>query len=649
MNNEKKSSKRKILNILLLLLGVSTGYFIYNILLLDGIENILRYLFIALLSLVFIIYVLASLTIKIRTKLKKFFYYFFLVALIIGQTSIGYYINKFYGTLDNMSKNTVLYSTSLVTLKTNEITEIKDVTKVEIGMINNTSSIDGYTISKEIISDNNLTTTNKITEYEDYFSMLNDLYAEKIDAIFLPKDYVAMFESTEDFAQIGLETKVIISKDKEVKKKATVTNKKLTEPFTVLVMGIDSIASDIKNANSNGDSLMLISFNPNTLNATILSIPRDTYVPISCFPNNKKNKITHAGWHGEKCMEETIENFTGVDIDYYVKVDFKGVVDLVEILGGITVDVPMNFCEQDSARSFKNQQCLKKGLQVLNGEEALALARHRHTLLTGDFQRGLNQQLVVEGILGQLKTVKDVNQFYNILTTIEKHMDTNLTTSQILSLYNVGKDIITSGASKSNSVIAMQQLYLQEASMLIYDASFGKPLSSAVYYPKSLAAVVKAMKVNLGLEKATLIKEFSFSINETYEKNIIGKDLLGALNISLVPDFTGDSKSIVESWAAARNVTVVIKEIDKDNSYTQGDVVSQSVPAKTDVTTINSITITIANIVEKEEEEPAETMAYYCTLQEAIEISKAKYDTLNETAIDGTPCNDQTDFTEITS
>lgn len=105
------------------------------------------------------------------------------------------------------------------------------------------------------------------------------------------------------------------------------TTDKIDKPFTMLVMGIDSTANTLsKNATGNGDALMLVTFNPKTLNATIFSIPRDTYVPIACFENQKENKITHAAWNGENCMIKTIENLTDINIDYYVKINFQGVV-----------------------------------------------------------------------------------------------------------------------------------------------------------------------------------------------------------------------------------------------------------------------------------------------------------------------------------
>ena len=125
--------------------------------------------------------------------------------------------------------------------------------------------------------------------------------------------------------------------------------------------------------------LMVITFNPKTLTSTMLSIPRDSYVPIACFSGQRKNKITHAAWQGESCMQKTIENFLDIDIDYYVKINFKGVVKLVDTLGGVEVDVPYNLCEQNSNRQWgANTVYIEEGRQVLNGEQALAFARNRH-------------------------------------------------------------------------------------------------------------------------------------------------------------------------------------------------------------------------------------------------------------------------------
>ena len=129
-----------------------------------------------------------------------------------------------------------------------------------------------------------------IVSYDDFTSMLKDLYNKKIDAMFVSSSYVSMFASLDGYENIGNDTKVIYEKNKKVIKKTSESNKTLNEPFTLLIMGVDSTSTSLKKSNSfNGDTLMLITFNPNTMNATILSIPRDTRVPIVCTRSKAKN------------------------------------------------------------------------------------------------------------------------------------------------------------------------------------------------------------------------------------------------------------------------------------------------------------------------------------------------------------------------
>ena len=134
-------------------------------------------------------------------------------------------------------------------------------------------------------------------------------------------------------------------------------------------MGIDSIDEVLPpNAVANGDTLILVTFNPKTLNATMLSIPRDSYVPIACWGGGKiENKITHAAGYGNDCMMRTIENYFGITIDYYAKINFKGLVKLVNAVDGIDIDVEKRLCTDDSDRY--HTVCIDPGYQTLNGEK----------------------------------------------------------------------------------------------------------------------------------------------------------------------------------------------------------------------------------------------------------------------------------------
>lgn len=598
---EKKRTKgKKIRNTILAvmtLFSISSFYLIYNILLLSGIEDIIRYGFVAFLVILWAGFIVAAIKTMKSRKIKSFLF-FILLSLIIGTVffAASYYINKAYTSISKMNKSEATYGTSLVTLSNSQIDTVADLKNKKIGIITDTSSVEGYVISQEMINENKMNKDN-LVEYDDFLSMLNDLYDENIDAVFLSSGYVSMFSSIDGFSNIKSKTKVIISKTKTMKKVDNTSgnsnsnsNSKITEPFTMLIMGIDSTEEDISSATSfNGDSLILVTFNPKTLNTTMMSIPRDTFVPITCFANDKKNKITHAAWYGESCMMDTIENFTGINIDYYAKINFKGVVKLVDALGGVDIDVPYSFCEQDSNREWgAKTQYVTKGLHTLDGEEVLAFARNRHpnpeycsakwtNYYSDDFVRGQNQQTVIKALVSKLKSVKSINKVYEVLDLIEKSMDTNLSTSQILSFYDIGKNILANSAN--GDILNFQKLYLSTYGAYIYDESMGLNLSDQIYYEGSLKDVVEAMEINLGIKEPTIIKTFSFSVNETYEEEVIGKGDYNEAPIALVPNLTKYTKATATSWGIKNGVNITFKTTESSESkYIDGQIISQSVP-----------------------------------------------------------------------
>ena len=310
-------------------------------------------------------------------------------------------------------------------------------------MIKDKKDIEGNILAQELIKKEKL--TNKIKYYDDYYEMLSALYNGDIKAIFVSSNYAILFSAEEAFANIADDTEVLYEFSKEMPNEDIniASNKKLNEPFSILIMGVDSEKEGLNaNAAFNGDTLMLITFNPNTLNATMFSIPRDTYVPIACR-NNAYNKINSSAAYGTNCVLNTVQNLTDIKIDYYVKINFKGVVDLVNAVGGVEVEVGKDFCEQDSNRNHEkgHEICLKKGKQTLNGEQALAFSRHRKTLPRGDIDRAQNQQLVVEALAQKMLKLKNYNDFKKVLESITKNIATNMNKNSILSLYDVLKCI----------------------------------------------------------------------------------------------------------------------------------------------------------------------------------------------------------------
>lgn len=586
-----KEKKNKVLNITLTVLQILSFlaflYLAYSIYLINGVENELRYIGIAVLFLLNLGVIILRKITKNRKVILVILYILLCLIFILGQSILGYYIHKTYQTINSINKDTVTYASSLVVLKSSNVKAVDALKNKKIGIVVNKKSIDEYILANQIVKNDKLDEIATVVEYDNITTMFKDLYKGSIDAVLTTKNYVSMFKSLEGYEKIQEETKIIDEIEKTYKKNEiskitgeseTVynSNASITEPFTVLLMGVDSTDEALdKNSTGNGDALMLITFNPKTLNATILSIPRDSYVYL---PNmGTENKITHAAWGGTNNMINTIERFTDIDINYYVKINFKGVVKLVDLLGGIKVNVPIDFCEQDSNRNWGDSTiCLDEGEQTLNGEQALALARHRKTLLTGDLQRGTNQQLVVQGMLNSAKNIKSANQALSILDTLSNNMDTNFTTKQLLSFYDIFKVILETSSNKDN-LINIQKLYLSGVTQGIYDERTDLVLSDYILNQSSLDQCIKAMKDNLSKDSETFIKEFDFDIEDPYEMTTIGtSNLSSTKRYSLLPSFIGDSLESAKSWLENNNITVTV--VEKEDNGPSGIVLEQSFP-----------------------------------------------------------------------
>lgn len=610
MAKEKEIKEKKTANIfiglfLIIALGCS-GFAIYELLLLSSIETLIRFIVIGIIGVLDLYFITkANRIIKGKIKKKKsvnkglfitILFIYSIICFLVG--GIIFYV---YGKIDSLNKNTVTYTSKLLVMNNNAATDIDDINEMTIGILDDQKNPEGYIIPQEIIRENKLQDENEIKKYDDYTSMLVDLYANELDAMFVSGSYVSMFSGITGYENIEMDTKVIISKDKKMKKAATSSietassGKSITEPFTILLMGIDSTDEVLeKNAIANGDTLILITFNPKTLNATMISIPRDSYVPIACWSGKPENKITHAAAYGNDCMVNTIQNYFDTKIDYYAKINFKGLVKLVNAVGGVEVDVPQVLCTDDSSRG--GEICIQPGRQVLNGEQALVFARNRKALANGDFGRAQHQQEIIMALVNKMKNIKDVSKFMEILNTISNSLDTNLTTKQILSFYNVGKDIIKKSLSSDDAdLINIQQLFLQGTGQMIYDERARMVLWDYVPINDSRKDIIQAMKENLELANHNIIKEFNFSINEPYEKEIIGKGPYKKTGTyTLLPDFTGDSEATARAYALKNGISVTFKG-------SGGTVISQSYPANKRVDLIKgSVVLTLSGSIKQD-------------------------------------------------
>lgn len=596
--NKTKLSVRLIYVFVFILFLVSYVSLFRSLLLLNNIETKLRIIALCILGILLLLYGFFCLLLLLTKKYKSVVVFSFFVMLIASFCMIGSLaVNKLYGLLDSISKDKLIYTTNLITLNDTKFSNAKDF---KVGMINQETDVEGSILPYEMIKEKKLNIT--IEKYDNYFELLEKLYDGSLNGIFITSNYVVMYEGYESYEKIGKDTKVVYEYAKEMKNQDFIESSGSVEnPFTILIMGVDS-TSDRLNANAafNGDTLMLITFNPHTLNATVFSIPRDTYVPIACLKNNESSKINSSAAYGTQCVINTVQNLVDIKIDYYVKINFKGVVDLVDALGGIDITVPdkIDFCEQNSKRSFKKEDllCIKSGYQHMNGEQALAFARHRKTLPAGDFQRVQHQQLVVESIANAAKTLSSINDFYSILDAISINMDTNMSTNEMLNLYNVGKNMIF-GANRG-SMINIQKTYLTGYDLTMYVNNLRSRVYTFQYYEQSLEEIKDALKVTLEKKQPTPIKTFNFSVNEEYKIPVIGKKYYTVQRNETIPDFTDKSLSYVKNWCESRNITVIPSYVNEgmsgyDRTKADETVIKQDVKRGMLVKDISSITVNI--------------------------------------------------------
>lgn len=165
-------------------------------------------------------------------------------------------------------------------------------------------------------------------------------------------------------------------------------------PLFILALGSDARpGQDVER--SRADSIHLIGLDVKRNRATILGFPRDSWVPI---PGHGTSKITTALFlGGPDLVVRTIESLTGIRIDFYVLTSFWGLEHMVDGIGGLEVDVPFDMNDRSSGSNFS------KGRQKLNGKEALAFSRDRHSVPNGDFTRSANQGRLLLAALKKLR------------------------------------------------------------------------------------------------------------------------------------------------------------------------------------------------------------------------------------------------------
>jgi len=219
---------------------------------------------------------------------------------------------------------------------------------------------------------------------------------------------------------------------------------------TILLLGLDYRDWEAQADASRSDTMILLTLDPQTKTAGILSVPRDLWVAIPGFKHGKINTAYYLGdayelpGGGPALAVKTIETFLGVPINYYAQVDFGAFVRFIDEIGGVKIDVPAAITIDLLGTGFKTKKKLQPGIQTLPGEWALAYARTRYTE-GGDFDRARRQQQVIMAIRDKIVNVDMLPQLIEkapaLYNELASGIRTNLALDDAIKLALLAKDV----------------------------------------------------------------------------------------------------------------------------------------------------------------------------------------------------------------
>ena len=516
MAKKRKINKLNTYSIIIsIILGVLTLLNIYSVINI----NVFPFKYLILFFIIFILsIILIVFNFKLNKKKKKA-----RITLCCASTIISLiflvmfiYFNKTFGFLNKiMSKNYKTENYIVVVNKNSNYNKINELKGKEISYV----KTDIYNIDKALEA-----------QKDDYELLLQELYDNKTDAIIMEESYkellVSEASTTESlYTTFDEKTKVIYSFEVKIENKNDDIEKDVNvseEPFNVYISGMDTYGKI--SSISRSDVNIIASVNPKTKQVLLTTIPRDYYVQLD-GTTGYKDKLTHAGIYGIDKSQKTIQNLLGIDINYYVKVNFTSLIKMVDAVGGVNVY---------SKYSFSGEKyTFKQGYNKMNGEQALEFSRTRKTLAGGDRARGENQEAVIAALISKVCSKAIITNYVSILDSLEDTFITNMDQSKItelikMQLDDMAKWTVTSisldgtNASEYTYSYQHQKLYvmiptqstIDNAKQKIKALFSGESLESSYKEDNGNAATVST-KTTTSTTKQETIKQETTKSNET--------------------------------------------------------------------------------------------------------------------------------------
>ena len=343
--------------------------------------------------------------------------------LAVGCILGCYYINKTNTTIQDVATaDTQRYVVSGYVMEDDPAQTIEDAADYRFGL-SSTADVEN---TEKTVQELEKTLGKKLDTEEDknLFSMVDKLQKGEIDAIILNNAYLGMIADVDKYEWVETGLRELTSVSHEVEAEAETAPDNVPESFVMYLSGIDTYGS--VSTRSRSDVNILAVVNTKTKNILLLSTPRDYYVDYS-VTGGARDKLTHAGIYGVDASIDALKRLYGIDIEYYLRINFTGFVDIIDALDGVEVYSDYDF-------TVENIRDYHQGYNQLTGIEALAFARERYSFQEGDYQRAKNQMEVIRAVVDKCTSSSMLANYSSVMDAIAGSFETNMPEDQIASL-----------------------------------------------------------------------------------------------------------------------------------------------------------------------------------------------------------------------
>lgn len=394
---------------------------------------------------------------------------------------------KFDSVLDKLgAANVEIDIVDVCVLSNDKAQNLNDVANYKFA-INSTASNANINTSIESISSETGKTI-KPTEYTNWSNLVNALYDNKnVQAIVINHSMMSII--SQEFPDFEDSIKIIKTYEYKEKVELDASNVNVKrDPFIIYVSGISSDdGEDTKLASKAlSDVNILAVINPETKQVLLVTTPRDSYIKISNSSGvTGYDKLAHAGSYGVDKSIEALENLYGINIDYYVKINFAGSQAVIDALGGITIESEIEFTNGWEAAPVSYH--FVQGANECDGEKAIAFARERKAFAAGDFQRGRNQTAVIKGIIQKATSPAILTRYSAVMDTVSDMFLTNIPSSAISDLVKLQLSNSTPWNIQTYSISGKTDEYRHLEVSNVYGASIVLP------YEEDISTATKLM------------------------------------------------------------------------------------------------------------------------------------------------------------